>query len=322
MRARRSLVSFTLCMMLGLDAMAATPSGHRFVLPEQPGRMLESMTSTLAMHGPFDESGSVPAWSAMLGTSGNLRAVIGTLLALRGESALRSWLSDPAIEAPGVHALAVPAPDGGPLVVVTMVPFTPGGTDRLHGYRIGRWPAGGRGLTDARYGAPAGYIPVTQENATTAVSKRFQLRDFLTHDQQAVWPKVLVLRPVLVDKLELIGDELERCGLPGRLHVMSGFRTPQYNAQGVGAKGGRARESRHMYGDAADIFVDADHDGRMDDLDGDGRVTVRDAQVLFAAAERVESSHPAMLGGLSAYAATSAHGPFVHVDVRGTRARW
>src|SRR5438093_9287178 len=103
---------------------------------------------------------------------------------------------------------------------------------------------------------------------------------------------------------------------------MSGFRTSQYNAHGVGVNGGRAAESRHMYGDAADVFVDADHDGRMDDLNGDGRVTLRDAKLLFAVAEGVEASHPELVGGLSAYPGNAAHGPFVHVDARGTRARW
>ena len=129
------------------------------------------------------------------------------------------------------------------------------------------------------------------------------------------------MKPVLVDKLELISAELARQGLPSRLHVMSGFRTPQYNVKGVG-KGGRASLSRHMYGDAADVFVDEDRNGNMDDLNRDGRITRDDALVLFAAAEHVEKSHPDLVGGLSAYKANDAHGPFVHVDVRGRRARW
>jgi uncharacterized protein YcbK (DUF882 family) len=110
--------------------------------------------------------------------------------------------------------------------------------------------------------------------------------------------------------------------MPGLMHIMSGFRTPQYNAQGVGRKGGRATESRHMHGDAADVIVDANEDGVMDDLDGDGRVTIRDARVLYAVAEDVEAQHPDLVGGLSAYPANAAHGPFVHVDARGVRARW
>jgi uncharacterized protein YcbK (DUF882 family) len=105
------------------------------------------------------------------------------------------------------------------------------------------------------------------------------------------------------------------------MQVMSGFRTPAYNARGVGA-GGRARDSRHQYGDAADVFVDNDRDGWMDDLNRDGRIDLRDADVIVAAAERVEWRHAQLVGGVGRYRATSAHGPFVHIDVRGHRARW
>jgi len=117
-------------------------------------------------------------------------------------------------------------------------------------------------------------------------------------------------------------EELNAMGVHAEhLSVMSGFRTPQYNVQGVG-KGGRAKDSRHQYGDAADVFVDNDRDGWMDDLTGDGRVDYRDAQVLLRAAERVEEKHPDLIGGVGVYVQTKVHGPFAHIDVRGTRARW
>jgi len=103
--------------------------------------------------------------------------------------------------------------------------------------------------------------------------------------------------------------------------VMSGFRTPQYNAQGVG-RGGRARDSRHQFGDAADVFIDNDENGRMDDLNHDRRIDSRDARVILQAVERVERAHPELAGGAGLYRATRAHGPFAHVDTRGERARW
>lgn len=156
----------------------------------------------------------------------------------------------------------------------------------------------------------------------TEVSRHFRLRDFLTHDQAQVWPKYLVLHEDLVDKLELVIDELETSGRPvRRMRVMSGFRTPQYNGRG-GEVSGRSSLSRHMYGDAADVFVDNDGDGRMDDLTRDGRIDHRDAQVILDAAERVERRYPDIAGGVGVYRATRAHGPFAHVDVRGYRARW
>lgn len=48
----------------------------------------------------------------------------------------------------------------------------------------------------------------------------------------------------------------------------------------------------------------------------------RDARVILDAAERVERLHPELAGGIGVYRASSAHGPFAHVDVRGWRARW
>jgi hypothetical protein len=44
------------------------------------------------------------------------------------------------------------------------------------------------------------------------VSEHFRLADFLTHDQQTVWPKYLVLNESLVDKLELVIQELRARG--------------------------------------------------------------------------------------------------------------
>jgi hypothetical protein len=256
------------------------------------------------------------------GLSGNLRAVIGTPAALERDEALRPLIGGMPIHEPGVHRLGGPGVEGELFVVVTMAPLDALYRAPLGAYRVGTWPRRGLAARDRRYAPPPGFIPVTLENASTRVSKRFRLGDFLTHDQEQVWPKALVLRVALLDKLELIGDRLASRGLSGALQIMSGFRTPQYNAAGMFSGSGRSGVSRHMYGDAADIYVDEDGDGRMDDLDGDGKITIRDARVLLAVADGVEASHPELAGGLSAYAGNSSHGPFVHVDARGTKARW
>jgi uncharacterized protein YcbK (DUF882 family) len=154
------------------------------------------------------------------------------------------------------------------------------------------------------------------------LSDHFRLRDFFPHDQANVWPKYIVVEMKLIDKLELVLAELEKQGIPsGGVKVMSGFRTPQYNA-GKGDTRGRASLSRHMYGDAADIFMDNDGNGNMDDLNGDGKVNTADARVILAAANRVEAAHPSLIGGVGVYPGTSAHGPFTHIDTRGYPARW
>lgn len=260
-------------------------------------------------------------WSlqSLLGKSGKLR-IIPTQAArvLRLPALERFFARKGADLDPGFHDAEMSAPDGEPVHLFSLVPFAAKAHGLLGSYRLGVWP----GERNGKEAVPTGFIPVSENDADLAVSKHFHLADFLTHDQPSVWPKYLVLEPRLLDKLELLSDALEAAGRPSRLVVMSGFRTPQYNAEGVGRRGGRAKDSQHMYGNAADVYIDANNDGRMDDLNRDGRVNRADAQWLLAFAEKVEAAHPDLIGGLSAYKPTKAHGPFLHVDVRGVRARW
>jgi uncharacterized protein DUF882 len=207
--------------------------------------------------------------------------------------------------------------------IVTLVPRSQKRAGRIGAYQLGSWPfeAGGTPRSD-RYAPPSGFIEVTQDNQNFQVSEHFRLRDFLTKDQRNVWPKYLLLDPLLIDKLELTIQELERQGVKvNAVHVMSGFRTPRYNHSG-GNTAGRASLSRHMYGDASDVYVDNNRDGQPDDITGDGRVTVKDAERMAQAAEIVERRYPRLVGGIGVYVACCGHGPFTHIDVRGVKARW
>jgi hypothetical protein len=60
----------------------------------------------------------------------------------------------------------------------------------------------------------------------------------------------------------------------------------------------------------------------MDDLNRDGRLDLRDLTVIGQAVAAVEQRHPELVGGLGTYAAMGPSGPFAHIDVRGTSARW
>jgi hypothetical protein len=137
----------------------------------------------------------------VLGSSGNLRALIGMRAWLEQSLVLQPLLIGVPLQTPGVHSLGLTAPDRESLVVVSMQSLAAMKGARLDAYHVGRWPTKGLAARDARYAPPAGFIPVTAENESTQVSKRFRLSDFLTHDQQDVWPKVLVLRVPLLDKL-------------------------------------------------------------------------------------------------------------------------
>lgn len=241
------------------------------------------------------------------------------------------------IEEPGVYPFRWPA--GWPASrtvsgasVILLTPFSAKRDGRIGSYVLGSWPnedgvtpsspAARYAAARAAYALPTGFIKVTESTAAARVSEHFRLGEFLTKNQKAVWPKYLVLDLRLVDKLELLIDALHEAGHPVRgLHVMSGFRTPIYNAPEVGP-GNRSAISRHLYGDAADVYPDDDGDGRLDDLNGDGRVDLADARIVWDAAESVEKEHPDLVGGIGLYPATAAHGPMVHVDTRGKRARW
>jgi uncharacterized protein YcbK (DUF882 family) len=190
----------------------------------------------------------------------------------------------------------------------------------LGAYRLGMWPAE-RWMMADNYLNPDGFVEVTLENSEVQLSDHFQLRDFLTHDQQQSWPRYVALEERLFDKLELILQELSARGIDNkRVVVLSGFRAPYYNDRRIDE--GAARASRHQFGDAADLIIDADSDGRMDDLNRDRRRDLRDLDPIGAAVAAVERRYPELVGGLGTYAAMGPSGPFAHIDVRGTSARW
>jgi uncharacterized protein YcbK (DUF882 family) len=318
-------------------------------IPDEPGEarttsmVASALTNTDAPTAAYLTDASLAALSGELrGASGKLRAQIkpaGTPLdaeSLPEGAELRAGQAESqesqAAPRAGIWRLAVavgsaikPISD---FNLISMRPLSDKRNGRVGLYYIGNWP-GEKGRVSApkkapvdRYRPPSGFIEVTQQNADTRVSEHFRLRDFVTHDQANVWPKFLVLEMRNVDKLELVLNDLQSRGVNvSGVRVMSGFRTPQYN-KGGGNTGGRAELSRHMYGDAADIFIDSNGDGVMDDLNHDRRSSIEDARVVSQAVDRVEAAHPELIGGAGVYPAASGHGPFIHIDTRGYRARW
>ena len=230
------------------------------------------------------------------------------------------WTAPPA---PGLYPIQVVAPDGGDSVTLqafVIVPYDRLQGELLNGYRIGRYPEKPlRGLAGS--GPPAGFVEVTRENENedVLVSPHFRLKQFLCK-QPAGSRKYVVLNERLLVALEYVLERVNAAGYRATtLHVMSGYRTPAYNRSL-----GNVRYSQHQFGAAADIFIDENGDGVMDDLNGDGRSDIRDAEVLYrlidSAAARPEAQ--GLIGGIGKYPSTAAHGPFVHVDVRDGKARW
>lgn len=255
----------------------------------------------------------------------------------RAEGISYRWLSAHGTHAPGEpelpfgHLLTAPPVPGvwtlelaeagwrqqiAELTVITSVPATQVRNGRLNGYQIGAYPRS----ASAAYAPPRAFIEVTRENRDLQLSTHLRLGQFITKDQHDVWPKYVALDLRLVDKLELTLQELEALGVSARgLHVMSGFRTPRYNGPGGN---GRSSVSRHMYGDAADVWVDNEGNGYVSDLDLDGRRDTRDVLLMRVAVNEVERKYPHLVGGVGVYRESGSRSPFIHIDVRGTHARW
>jgi hypothetical protein len=272
---------------------------------------LALLTGTLLLAGLGSAAGRPSGVHALLGGfSGKLRAIF----TLPGQT------PEGVPSRPGVYRWLTDARQA--LTCFVLMPFSAKVGGRIGEYRMGRWPYEGRRVPDPAYESPAGFIEVTPETFHARVSEHFTLGQFVTKGQEDVWPKYLALDRRLVDKLELTIEELARRGhqVPG-LFVMSGFRTPEYNGS-AGDTSGRSLVSRHLYGDAADVYPDRAGRGWIDDLNRDGRRDLRDARILAAAAEAVEQRHPELVGGIGVYPGNGSHGPFVHIDARGRRARW
>jgi Peptidase M15 len=222
---------------------------------------------------------------------------------------------------PGHYSIDIRRADGAELrlQVFVMVPANDIHHGRLNGYRIGHYPT--HTLDDlAIYRPPAGFVEVTPRLEQVHVSPHFTLGEFLCK-QSSGYPKYLVLRPQLLLKLEALTAYLDAHGIPpSALHIMSGYRTPWYNA-----RLGNVAYSRHMWGDAADIYIDASSTGA--DVRGaasSDRVNYMNSSVLAKDANRLfhEPEYAYLQGGIGVYPATDTHPPFMHVDARGFRARW
>lgn len=246
----------------------------------------------------------------------DLRFSSGSLV----ETTLEGWTWKAPTE-PGIYALRVEAEGSTEAVHLNLIALHPsehvsGG--QLHGYRIGQYqerPLRG----DPAYLAPRGFAEVPTDAEDILLSPHFTLGQFLC--KQPGDPRFLALSMPLVRKLEAVLAKANESGITApTLNVMSGFRTPWYNA----AIGNKTIYSRHLWGDAADIFIDVDGDSDMDDLNGDGRSDHLDARLLADIVQEVEAAgRPDItVGGIGLYRRAPHRGPFVHVDARGQVARW
>lgn len=202
--------------------------------------------------------------------------------------------------------------------VFVKVPLSKMNGEFLNGYRIGKYPE--KPLNDNPvYAKPKGLIEVTEANQFTNISPNFTLSDFVCK-QEGSFPKYVLIRSKLILKLEYIHRLLRSKGISlTKFKFISAYRTPFYNKSI-----GNVKNSRHIYGGAADIYIDEDNNGRMDDLNKDGKLDQNDAEYLYRLIDEqhTKGEYKEYIGGLGKYKRTSAHPAFIHIDTRGFKARW
>ena len=204
------------------------------------------------------------------------------------------------------------------LNVLVLTPMTAKKGEYLNGYRIGTYPA--KPLNDDPiYARPAGLFEINAETENLQLTPNFNMRQFICK-QEGSFPKYLIIRERLLLKLEYLlevtlskGIEIDTFGF------ISGYRTPFYNKSI-----GNVPYSRHVWGGAADIFIDQDKNGQMDDLNQDGVIDEKDVRYFYNLVEDEyqKQEYKKFVGGLGFYKRNERHSGFIHVDVRGKRARW
>lgn len=300
-------------------AEPSTPAGDPDVPPTRFALRWSNITSPHAIASTTVLPGDVVTFAAVADDGAVLESTVEGTVSV--EAAAGGWRYVPG-QAPAIHTFRVSVAGSETPVefrVLVAVPRERVRDGKLDGFVIGDYPPAAV-VRGTPMEPPRGFIEVTAENAGTLLSPHFRLGQFVCK-QPGGFPKYVIVDDRLPLKLEALLARVRAEGIrASTLTVMSGFRTPHYN-RAIG----NVSYSRHVWGAAADVYIDeAPQDGAMDDLDRDGRVDRRDADWLAVLAESLEAAPGGelLVGGVGRYEATSAHGPFVHVDVRERSARW
>lgn len=141
---------------------------------------------------------------------------------------------------------------------------------------------------------------------------KFRIKDFLSKDkyygknikeiEKSHIQYFLVDKRILYKTLDVIIELKENNYNYEAFIIKDGHRNPRYNV----SKGG-ASKSRHMYGDAVDIYVG--------DVNKDGKYTKDDKDIIY---KMLNKKIIAYNGGIGRYPGSRV----LHYDVRGYRARW
>lgn len=217
--------------------------------------------------------------------------------------------------------------------ICLFVPFTPALSKESYGYlslgseTLGYYRDPTRSGADKvkdnpdSYAPPRHFLRIDKTTGDFLVSPSLRLVDMVVPSEKTGnrHTDYIPVRYALLDMIEILRMALASQGINGAaLTPISLFRTPRYN-RSIGS----GRFSRHIYGDALDFIIDADGNGRMDDLTGDGKTDRDDALWLVALIEDLQADQHIPIGGIGVYTfATGDHTVTMHLDLRGHRARW
>lgn len=177
-----------------------------------------------------------------------------------------------------------------------------------------------------RYRAPQWFVKVDNNTVGLNVSPNFKLGDFSPAVERGK-THFIALDYRLIDRMEALLKKIQdKHPTVKSLRILRAYLTPlqaeMYRVRGLDI----SVFSRHLYGDAAIFIVDADNNGVMDDLNGDGKSDIADAEWLENLVGELERES-SVYGGVGVMdkftgpeheTATSC----VMVDTRGVRSRW
>lgn len=189
----------------------------------------------------------------------------------------------------------------------------------LDGFKIGSYPEIPANKK-SYYSKPTGFLKIEESLLDLNLTPHFKMDQFITK-QCTELPQYIVLKESLLLKLEYFLEEVNKAGYKAdTFGIVSVYRSPYFNKK----LGNNTDLSRHLFGDAADIYIDNSGNEWMDDLNGDGKSNIYDSNILFDLAVKFDQKEEfsQLQGGLSSYKGNGVRGPFLHIDSRGFHVSW
>lgn len=170
------------------------------------------------------------------------------------------------------------------------------------------------------YSKPAGFLKIDESLLDLKLTPHFKMEQFLTN-QSSKMPQFIAIQESLLLKLEYFLEEVNKAGYNAETFgIVSLYRSPYFNKK----LGNNTDLSRHLFGDAADIYIDNSGNQWMDDLNGDKHSNKNDADILYNLAVKFDQKEEFsyLQGGVSSYKGNGVRGPFIHIDTRGFHVSW